>query len=626
MIKKTLICIIFLTFFNSYSNSIASTEVIVDEAVNQLIKNLGNVETATKGKKLKQFFTGNSLRLSFNGKIKEFKFNEDKYEVFENEKSIEIGKWKVSGILKNQIKLTPNNKSKPYFLKKINKKEIIYHFNGTPGKEGIVKTLVKIEPLIKKKTKVAEKKEEPKKAETKVAEKKQEPKIIVKDEKVPEGKKIIYKYICDPAKSEYYWGRTKDSMKLSRYEDSPNGKSLAEEGDDGYETIWGVTEIDFEAGYVYDSGSLEYDATGDGKNNIMPYATRNKIKSIDKSQGIYISESEYSFENDPNFIEIVMEVKYTESSLEYTLESEEYGEGFGTGVNKYWEKFTNQCIRNHYYIDKNAGDNFIKTYAKQKPIAEKAEKEYFETDIQNAYQAQTDDLFKEINEQIANEINIIGDEYKNISKNIYQNKNLNNESQKFVKEVSKDQLKEYKATSVITYYFFESQANYLSSLELLYRAYDKNVEADKMKAQIIYLKDSKSSESKRLKSTTQILDQASKDIKNNINDKNKNLSDDSKILYQKSLPFAFKATEYGYKVFVLSTTIGKEISNSENKVGTILANFNEVIGFASIIPRIPNYVKAVGSTSKLIFTGAKTKKIKDEQNLGDALDELNLSA
>ena len=203
MIKKTLICIIFLTFFNSYSNSIASTEVIVDEAVNQLIKNLGNVETATKGKKLKQFFTGNSLRLSFNGKIKEFKFNEDKYEVFENEKSIETGKWKVSGILKNQIKLTPNDKSKPYFLKKINNKEIIYHFNGTPGKEGIVKTLVKIEPLIKKKTKVAEKKEEPKKAETKVAEKKeepkkaetkvaekkQEPKIIVKDEKVPEGKK-----------------------------------------------------------------------------------------------------------------------------------------------------------------------------------------------------------------------------------------------------------------------------------------------------------------------------------------------------------------------------------------------------------------------------------------------------
>jgi len=36
-------------------------------------------------------------------------------------------------------------------------------------------------------------------------------------------------------------------------------------------------------------------------------------------------------------------------------------------------------------------------------------------------------------------------------------------------------------------------------------------------------------------------------------------------------------------------------------------------------------VKNVGSTTKLIFTGAKVKKIKDEGNLGDALDELDLS-
>ena len=556
MIKKTLICVIFLTFFNSSSNSIAATEIIVDEAVNQLIKNLGNVETATKGKKLKQFFAGNSLRLSFNGKIKEFKFNEDKYEVFENEKSIEIGKWKVSGILKNQIKLTPNNKSKPYFLKKINNKEIIYHYNSTPGKEGTIKTLVKIEPLIKEKTKVAEKKEEPKNAETKVAEKKEEPKNaetkvaekkeepkkIVKDGKVPEGKKKILKYVCDPNKSEYYWGRTKNNMKLSRYEDSPNGKSLAYEGNDTFVTLWSVAEIDFEAGYVYDSGSMRYDANGDGRLNTMPFAVRSKINSHDQSQGIFFSESEYSFENDPNFEEIAMEVNYSENSLEYTLETYEFGLGKRP---KYWEKYTTQCIRTHYYIDKNAGDNFIKTYNDQKPIAEQAEKNIFSSQVEEQFQLQTDSLFDEINQQVLKEIGIVEDQYKDVSKNINQNKDLKNESQKFVKEVSKDQLKEYKATSVLTYYFFESQANYLASLELLYRAYDKNVEADKMKAQLIYLKDSKSSESKRLKSTTQILDQASKDIKNNINDKNKNLSDGSKILYQESLPFAFKATEYG---------------------------------------------------------------------------------
>ncbi len=640
MIKKTLISIIFLTFFNSYSNSIASTEVVVDEVVNQLIKNLGNVETATKGKKLKQFFVGNSLRLSFNGKIKEFKFNEDKYEIFENEKSTETGKWKVSGILKNQIKLTPNDKSKPYFLKKINNKEIIYHFNGSPGKEGVVKTLVKIEPLIKEKTKVAEKKEkpkkaetketekkeEPKKAETKETEKKEEPKKFVKDVKVPEGKKRILKYICDPNKSEYYWGKNKNNMKLSRYEDAPYEKWQRSRGYgqlEGTESLWSVTEIDFYEGYVYYSGSMQYDANSDGKLDTMPYASRFKIKSFDKSKGKMITESEYHLEYSGTDI-FTYEIEFDEISLTTTMENT-FLPTMNAGP-KYWEKYINQCISTEYFVDKTSGGKSIEIYSKQKPLTKKAEADLFGSDVLNEYQAQTDDLFKDINEQIVNEINIIGDEYKNISKNINQNKDLNNESQKFVKDVSKDQLKEYKATSVITYYFFESQANYLASLELLYRAYDKNVEADKMKAQITYLKDSKSSESKRLKSTTQILDQASKDIKNNINNKNKNLSDDSKILYQKSLPFAFKATEYGYKAFVLSTTIGREISNSKDKIGSILVNFNEVIGFVSIIPKIPNYVKAVGSTSKLIFTGAKSKKIKDEQNLGDALDELNLSA
>ena len=223
------------------------------------------------------------------------------------------------------------------------------------------------------------------------------------------------------------------------------------------------------------------------------------------------------------------------------------------------------------------------------------------------------------------EIDIVEDQYKSVSKNIDKNKSSQGESQKFINEVSKDQLKKYKATSMITYFFFESQTNYLASLELLYRAYDKNVEADKMKVQINYLKDSKSSESKRLKSTIKIIDQASNNLKNEINNENIKLSEESKVFYQKSLPFAFKATEYGYKVFVVSSTVGKEISNSSNKIGSILSNFNEVIGFASIVPKIPSYVKTIGSTSKLIFTGAKTKKIKDDKNLGDALDELDLS-
>ena len=138
----------------------------------------------------------------------------------------------------------------------------------------------KEEPKVEE-TKVVKKKEEPKVEETKVVKKKEEPKVVKKKEeakvkeqsvaaktegKVPAGKKKIYKYICDSAKSEFYWGKTKDTMKLSSYEDSPYAKYSKSAGFDNDETItlWGVTEIDFDEGYVYSSGAMKYDANDNG--------------------------------------------------------------------------------------------------------------------------------------------------------------------------------------------------------------------------------------------------------------------------------------------------------------------------------------------------------------------------
>ena len=440
--------------------------------------------------------------------------------------------------------------------------------------------------------------------------------------KVPADKKRIIKYICDPDKAEYYWGKTKDNMKLSRYEDAPYEKYQSSRGYgqlEGSGMSWSVEEIDFYEGYIYMSGSMQYDANEDGKLDTMPIASRWKIKSHDKSRGIYIMESEYNIPD-----EFVMEVKYTKNSLEYLNENVWLAQ-MGAGP-KYWEKTINQCIQTEYFVDKNSGEKLIEVYSKQRPIAKKAERDLYASDVQDLYQTQTNSLFEDVNQQVLKEIGAVENQITGMSKNLNKDINLKTESQKFVNEVSKNQLKEYKATSVITYYFFESQANYLTSLELLYRAYDKNIEADKMKAQLSYLKESKSSENKRLKSTTKIINQASKDLVKKISNQDIKLSEESKLFYQKSLPFVFKATEYGYKVFVVSSTVGGNIANSNDKIGSILLNFNEIIGFASIIPKIPSYVKTVGSTAKLIFSGAKTRKIKDDDNLSDALDELDLSA
>ena len=922
--------ILLLTIIVLYSHIVlaASLDDLTKKGSDLLKKNI-NIEIAVKGKKLEEYFSGNTLFLSFEAKKKEFRFQEKKYEVFIDDKITEQGIWKVHGLLKNQIKLTPENKLKPYYLKKINNKPIIYHYDKRPGSESTNKTLLEIidsnnkiakkqstktnnkkdtkknskkksnksllevgnilnkgvskvfgtgandskdtlkvnnkntiekhmleryratsdisffffeasynylqalellyraydnnieadkinasisylkesksseadrlnstksiigtstiklqsslqdtsyilsekgrgyyeqslpfvvgatestihlynsskgvlqkfsqlgglsidsllsnsndlvaaatiipeipqfsrdliktaklvlngakekkirnegkyskaldqlnllefdneiqdkkkskveEPkveetkVVKKKeepkleeTKVVKKKEEPKVEETKVVKKKEEPKVeepkVVKKKeeakvkeqnvaaktegKVPAGKKRIYKYICDPAKSEYYWGKTKDTMKLSSYEDSPYAKYWKSVGGSNETiTLWGVNEIDFDEGYEYSSGAMKYDSDDNGTLEHLITAERRKISKHKDNK--YISTSEYGLKYpDQDIEEIVTEKIYTENSLTHIGHMKFKFESVDLN---YWYKGTRQCIQTEYFVDKNSGEKLIKTYSKTKPLAKKSEEDLFASDVQDAYQAQTNSIFEEVNQQVLNEIGIAEEQYKSVSKNINKNKSLQDESQKFINEVSKEQLKEYKATSMITYFFFESQANYLASLELLYRAYDKNIEADKMKAQISYLKDSKSSENKRLKSTTQIINQASEVLIKDINNKDIKLSEESKLFYQKSLPFAFKATDYGYKVFVVSSAVGKNISNSSDKVGSILVNFNEVIGFATIVPRIPSYVKTVGSTAKLIFSGAKTKKIKDKENLSAALDELDLSA
>ena len=209
--------ILFLFTFNISTPSIAETDIITKQT-SKIVNNLG-IETATKGKKLQKFFSGNTLRLLIDEKTKEYKFQEKTYEVFEDGKSIESGKWKVSGLLKNQVKLNADGNSKAYYLKKINKKEILYHYDKAPGKEGAIKTLVTIESVTKKEeTKVVKKKEKPKVKETKVVKKIEEAKV--KETKVVKknNKKTKKK---SKSKNKYrYIELTKDQIKkLNKYKE-----------------------------------------------------------------------------------------------------------------------------------------------------------------------------------------------------------------------------------------------------------------------------------------------------------------------------------------------------------------------------------------------------------------------
>ena len=190
--------------------------------------------------------------------------------------------------------------------------------------------------------------------------------------------------------------------------------------------------------------------------------------------------------------------------------------------------------------------------------------------------------------------------------------------------ISKSQLKKYNATSAVSYLFFESSENYLISLELLYRAYDLNVEADKIRSHLGYIKDSRSSEKNRLRSTRQIVKNQSLLIRNNIKNESLSLSEQGKVYYAQSLPYALNAAISTYNLYHAATNVIKNVGKDGDIVVGILNDLNNIMGIAQILPELPSYSKNMYQTTKLIISMAKVKKIKESTNINKALSELNL--
>jgi len=385
-------------------------------------------------------------------------------------------------------------------------------------------------------------------------------------------------------------------------------------------------EIDFENGNIYTTT-----AEGYGSKENRRFKIKNKILSYDEAKITAIG-SPYLAEKDIGEYEIEYNFYYQNKyKKKYKgIKDVRQGDLVGKVGGEVYE-MQYQCYPETYLADKSNVEKTLKTYSNSDgyPLPfdfEKANK-YIDVESkkdQARREMETDKLMAELNKQISSE-------YKDTMKSLKMKSNKYGSSQleqtkKIVNNVSKEDFKTYNVTSLISYYFFDSMSNYLESLEFLYRAYDKNTDADKLKAQIAYLKSSKGSEKERLESTKQIINSASLEVQADVQDESIVLSDEAKINYQKALPFAFKATDSGYKLFVVSKGLVTEIKGSGNLLGTLLKNANELKGAATVVPLIPDYIKKVGGTAKLIFSGAKTKKIKDKENLSTALDELDLSA
>jgi len=186
-------------------------------------------------------------------------------------------------------------------------------------------------------------------------------------------------------------------------------------------------------------------------------------------------------------------------------------------------------------------------------------------------------------------------------------------------------LKKYGATSDITFYFFDASANYLQALEFLHRAYELNTEADKIKASLDYLKNSKSSESDRLSSTTKIIESTSVQIQSSIQDESYILSDIGRGHYEQAIPFAMLAGVSTYNFYRSAAATVKNLKSGNSGIESLLMNANNVVAIAKTLPELRGFMFNMQKTIKLILTGAKEKKIGDKNNVNKALNQLNLS-
>ena len=77
-------------------------------------------------------------------------------------------------------------------------------------------------------------------------------------------------------------------------------------------------------------------------------------------------------------------------------------------------------------------------------------------------------------------------------------------------------------------------------------------------------------------------------------------------------------------LFIVVKNTKDNVKGSEDLLTGLLTNLNEVVGIATILPEIPQFTKNMVTTSKLIFNGARSKKIRDSGNHSKALDQLKL--
>ena len=595
------------------------------------------IEIAEKGKRLNEFFSENILEIKINDTVKTYKFGIDDYEVFDADKSlVENGKWKVSGILKNQIKLQIKNSKDKYYFKKISQKPIIYYYDKLPGSEGSKKNQVEIISSSKiDKVDILQAKEDSQKTTNnssteskssignsidKETKKEETKKVIKKKEtKKEETKKVIKKKETKKEEFKYSSLSEKQKKEFEKLEKEAQQLRIIE-SDDSY--------VEITKGKIKGAQFLASNHCAKHKKFAYKFKDSSFGKWYDSfKRSTFFYCSDLLLFTNPFTNREVTWTNYDDKNLyefpnEHLFVYRKISKTYRKDVDKEKRKNPKRFVVDAFKIihkDKNSihikgfplGDLERERYIANEHCSKKNKQYYF---FEDSY---TRGRFGSMYFFCSNK-HLSVSPYGTSTQLLYASgsENYSGDGNNF----NASQMLKYNVTSNTTYFYFESTDNLMGSLQLLYLAYGENVKAEQLRAQIAYNKESKYSEADKLETTRTIVDSYSSEILSKINNESLTLDSKGKDYYYQALPYALEAAK---NVTSLILVINETFQKGTKDADSLLAYSGEFIGLLSISKDLPKLAKDVFKTSQLVFSGAKSKKIKDNEKYDKALSELD---
>ena len=610
--KKYLLLCVLLFFFsyplNSYSVSVSipginntnsnSKSIKADETVNKN-ENTSSSETI-KGNELKEYFLNNEIKFkNKDKKIYRYNFSNNTYFLEAEGKTIETGKWEISGFQQNYIEINPKD-NKKYYLQKETANQNLLRFEEIINLNNFIAKIIK-DGININNNNTSERYEI-------ISSKNTSPKIKLSNNNKTKD--------SSTESSGAVFGRDGKVKKKNEYTLQLNNCRAY----DSQNTNFKYVNIKFAENNLDNDFNTElefYDNLGQSKKITN---TSNKIQDNFFRVAVapdFTSYYWYKFNNNGRFI------------IEYYTKPN--GGIFEMGQLSYQLNGYCEEIINNEKVAKVDVANIKKTFPQKNQYAlnnENLQRGGLATGSNKRQDTfVTGNTIQNYNSRSGN-LSIRKKCYKNpadpiigmlVNKFLKTNEGKNHSADPACANLAsglsleaRQKMLQMGIATTSQYYFYESLIYFSESLELLYRAYDKNTEADKLKSEREYIQRGGlgTDSTKRMDTFVTNNIAVSANVSSLLNSA-LDLNEEGKSYYSKALPKTAEAV-WSFTNFAIITAHGLQEMNAKTEQG--ISNILNVIGAIATVPKLPEYAKTIYSTTKLITDGAKDKKIQDKGN------------